>query len=198
MGSLTPKIYNSGNRIVQGPGWLAFSNEMIHETRVIPTDGRPTVSPLIKSWMGTSVGKWEGDTLVVTTTGLKPESAISQNVLSDQGRLIERFTRVGPKTLEYKLTVEDPKTWSAPWTIMMPLPLDEEYIFAEYACHEGNYTMFNILSGSREDEKRQAEAAAKGLPDPLAGARGGGRGAGGGRGGGRGAGGGARGAAPGQ
>src|SRR5688572_5415445 len=182
MGSLTPKIYNSGNRIVQGPGWLAFSNEMIHETRVIPTDGRPTVNAAIKSWMGTSVGKWEGDTLVVTTTGLKPESAISQNVLSDQGKLIERFTRVGPKTLEYKLTVDDPKTWTAPWTIMMPLPLDGDYIFAEYACHEGNYTMFNILSGSRKDEALQAEAAAKGLPDPLQSGRGG-RGAGAGRGG---------------
>ena len=178
--NVTPKIYNSGNRIVQGPGWLAWSQEMIHETRVIPTDGRPTVGPAVKSWMGTSVGRWEGETLVVTTTGLKAESQLSQNVLSDQGKLIERFTRVGPKTLEYKMTVDDPKTWTAPWTIMMPIPLDEEYIFAEYACHEGNYTMFNILSGSRRDEALQAEAAAKGLPDPLATGRGG---AGGGRGG---------------
>jgi hypothetical protein len=184
---LTPKIYNSGNRIVQGPGWFAWSQEMIHETRVIPTDGRGTVSPAIKSWMGTSVGRWEGETLVVTTTGLKPESQIGQNSLSDEARLIERFTRVGPKTLEYKMTVDDPKTWTAPWTIMMPIPLDEEYIFAEYACHEGNYTMFNILSGSRRDEQLQREAAAKGLPDPLAAGAGrggrGGAGGGGGRGG---------------
>jgi hypothetical protein len=184
MGSLTPKIYNSGNRIVQGPGWLAFSNEMIHETRVIPTDGRPPVGPGVKSWMGTSVGRWDGDSLVVTTTGLKPESQLSGNSLSDEARLIERFTRVGPKTLEYRMTVEDPKTWVAPWTILLPLPLDEEYVFAEYACHEGNYTMFNILTGARADEKLQAEAAAKGLPDPLAGR--GGRGAGAGGGGGRG------------
>ena len=197
MGSLTPKIYNSGNRIVQGPGWLAWSQEMIHETRVIPTDGRAPVGAKMKSWMGTSVGRWEGDTLVVTTTGLKPESALSGNVLSDEARLIERFTRVGPKTLEYKMTVDDPKTWTAPWTIMMPLPLDEEYIFAEYACHEGNYTMFNILSGSREDEKRQAEAAAKGLPDPLAQPAGrGGRGGGAGRGGAAGPGGPPAGTAP--
>jgi hypothetical protein len=197
MGSMTPKIYNSGNRIVQGPGWVAWSQEMIHETRVIPTDNRPTVSPAIKSWMGTSVGHWEGDTLVVVTTGIKPESAISQMPISDEGKLIERFTRVGPKTLEYRMTVDDPKTWVAPWTIMMPLPLDEDYIFAEYACHEGNYTMFNILSGSRKDEQLQKEAAEKGLPDPLQQNRGGGAGAGrGGRGGaagrgGRGAGGGA-------
>jgi hypothetical protein len=194
LNSVTPKIYNSGNRIVQGPGWLAWSQEMIHETRVIPTDGRPTVSPAIKSWMGTSVGRWEGDTLVVTTTGLKPESALSGNPLSDEGKIIERFTRVGPKTLEYKMTVDDPKTWTRPWTIMLPLPLDEEYIFAEYACHEGNYTMFNILSGSRRDEQLQAEAAAKGLPDPLAAGRSGGAGGGGGRGG---RGGGAPGGAPG-
>jgi hypothetical protein len=199
MGSLTPKIYNSGNRIVQGPGWFAWSQEMIHETRVIPTDGRATVSPAIKSWMGTSVGRWEGDTLVVTTTGLKPESQIGQNSLSDEARLIERFTRVGPKTLEYKMTVDDPKTWTAPWTIMMPIPLDEEYIFAEYACHEGNYTMFNILSGSRRDEQLQREAAAKGLPDPLAtGAGRGGRGGAGGGGGRGGRGGGASGGAPGR
>jgi hypothetical protein len=186
LNSVTPKIYNSGNRIVQGPGWVAWQQEMIHETRVIPTDGRATVSPAIKSWMGTSVGRWEGDTLVVTTTGVKPEAAINGSPLSDEGKVIERFTRVGPKTLEYKMTVDDPRTWTRPWTIMMPIPLDEHYIFAEYACHEGNYTMFNILSGSRRDEQLQAEAAAKGLPDPLAtgrGGRGGGAGGGGGRGG---------------
>jgi hypothetical protein len=179
LNSVTPKIYNSGNRIVQGPGWLAWSQEMIHETRVIPTDGRATVSPAITSWMGTSVGRWEGETLVVTTTGLKPESMVSGNPLSPEGRIIERFTRVGPKTLEYKMTVDDPKTWVAPWTIMMPIPLDEDYIVAEYACHEGNYTMFNILSGSRKDEQLQKEAAAKGLPDPLQQNRGGGAGRGG-------------------
>jgi len=179
LNSVTPKIYNSGNRIVQGPGWLAWSQEMIHETRVIPTDGRAPVSPAITSWMGTSVGRWEGETLVVTTTGLKPESALSGNPLSPEGKIIERFTRVGPKTLEYKMTVDDPKTWVAPWTIMMPIPLDPDYIFAEYACHEGNYTMFNILSGSRKDEQLQREAAAKGLPDPLQQNRGGGAGRGG-------------------
>jgi hypothetical protein len=93
---------------------------------------------------------------------------------------------VGPKTLEYKMTVDDPKTWVAPWTVMMPIPLDDDYIFAEYACHEGNYTMFNILSGSRKDEQLQKEAAEKGLPDPLqnrgGGAGRGGRGAGAGAG----------------
>jgi hypothetical protein len=188
LNSLTPKIYNSGQRIVQGPGFLAFQNEMIHETRVIPTDGRPTVNTAVKSWMGTSVGRWDGDTLVVTTTGLKPESAINGAPLSDEGRLIERFTRVSDDLLVYRMTVDDPKTWTAPWTVMLAYPRDDEYVYPEYACHEGNYTMFNILSGAREDEKRQAEAAAKGLPNPLqpAGGGRGGRGAGGGGRGGRG------------
>ena len=161
LGSLTPKIYNSGNRIVQGPGWVAFQNEMIHETRVIPTDGRQNVSSKIKSWMGNSVGRWEGDTLVVETRNVKPESPIQGVPLSDEGRLIERFTRISDDVLEYKMTVDDPKTWTAPWTLMMPLPRDDDYGFFEYACHEGNYTMPNILSGARAEEKRRAEEAAK-------------------------------------
>jgi hypothetical protein len=153
LGSLTPKIYNSGNRIVQGPGWVAFTQEMIHETRVIPTDGRANVSTTIKGWMGTSVGRWEGDTLVVTTKGLKPESALQQMPLSDEGTITERFTLAGPNTLEYRMTVNDPKYWTAPWTVMLPFPRDDSYGFHEYACHEGNYTMFNILSGARAAEK---------------------------------------------
>ena len=154
LGSMTPKIYNSGNRIVQGPGWVAFSNEMIHETRVIPTDGRSNVNSNIKAWMGNSVGHWEGDTLVVVTKNVRPEMAIQGAPLSDEGRLIERFTRTDANTLEYKLTVDDPKTWTQPWTMMMPIPRQDDYGFFEYACHEGNYTMFNILSGARADEKK--------------------------------------------
>ena len=92
LNSITPKIYNSGSRIVQGPGWLAFQNEMIHETRVIPTDGRKQVGAAVKNWMGTSVGRWEGDVLVVETRNIKPESPINGQPLSDEGVLIERFT----------------------------------------------------------------------------------------------------------
>jgi hypothetical protein len=153
LGSLTPKIYNSGNRIVQGPGWVAFTNEMIHETRIIPTDGRSNVSAKITSWMGNSVGHWEGDTLVVVTRHVRPEVNFQGAPLSEEGRLIERFTRVAAGTLEYRLTVEDPKNWTRSWTMMMPLPRDDRYGFYEYACHEGNYTMFNILSGARAQEK---------------------------------------------
>jgi hypothetical protein len=188
LGSLTPKIYNSGNRIVQGPGWLAFSNEMINETRVIPTDGRRNVGAGIVSWMGNSVGRWEGDTLVVETRNVRPEINFQGAPLSSEGRLIERFRRISDDILEYQMTVDDPKHWERPWTMSMPLPRDDDYLFAEYACHEGNYSMTNILAGSRADEQRQREAAAQGLPNPLqpAGGRGGGgagRG-GGGRGGG--------------
>jgi len=180
-GSLTPKIYNSGNRIVQGPGWVAFSNEMIHETRVIPTDGRKNVGSGNRAWMGNSVGRWEGDVLVVETRNLKPESMIQNVALSDEGVIIERFTLSDPHTLDYRMTVNDPKGWVAPWTMRMPIPREQDYGFYEYACHEGNYSMVNILSGSRAEDKRRAEAAARGevVPTP---AEGGGRG---GRGGGR-------------
>ena len=189
-GSLTPKIYNSGNRIVQGPGWLAFQNEMIHETRVIPTDGRRNVGAGIKSWMGNSVGRWEGDTLVVETRNLNAQSLIQNAVLSDVGVVIERFTLADANTLDYRMTVNDPKNWVAPWTMRMPIPREDDYGFYEYACHEGNYAMTNLLSGSRVEEKRRAEAAARGEVIPQAqppgggrGGRGGGSGGGGGRGG---------------
>ena len=184
--SITPKIYNSGSRIVQGPGWLAFQNEMIHETRVIPTDNRKNANPAIKNWMGNSVGRWEGDVLVVETRNIKPESAVNGQPLSDEGVLIERFTLADANTLDYRVTVNDPKVYAAPWTARLPIPREQEYGYYEYGCHEGNYAMFNLLSGSRAEEKRRAEAAARGEKIPEAAPARGGRGAGGGRGGGRG------------
>jgi hypothetical protein len=187
LNSITPKIYNSGSRIVQGPGWLAFQNEMVHETRVIPTDGRRQVGAGVKNWMGTSVGRWEGDVLVVETRNIKPESPINGQPLSDEGVLIERFTLADPHTLDYRMTINDPKVYTAPWTVRIPIPREETYGFYEYACHEGNYAMFNLLSGSRAEERRRAEAAARGekLPEYVEPARGGGAGRGGTGGGGR-------------
>jgi hypothetical protein len=189
LNSITPKIYHSGSRIVQGPGWLAFTNEMIHETRVIPTDGRPSPSAAIQNWMGTSVGRWEGDVLVVETRSVKPESAVNGQPLSEEGVLIERFTLADANTLDYRMTIDDPKVYAAPWTLRIPIPREEEYGFYEYACHEGNYSMPNLLSGSRVEDERRAEAIARGeeIPDytqPAGGGRGGG--GRGGRGGGRG------------
>jgi hypothetical protein len=187
LNSITPKIYNSGSRIVQGPGWVAFQNEMIHETRVIPTDGRRNPGAAIKNWMGTSVGHWEGDVLVVETRNVKPESAVNGQPLSDEGVLIERFTLADANTLDYRMTINDPKVYAAPFTVRLPIPREEDYGFYEYACHEGNYSMQNILSGSRAEEKRRAEALARGekLPEPAPAGGRGGRG-GGGRQGGRG------------
>jgi hypothetical protein len=161
LNSITPKIYNSGSRIVQGPGWLAFSNEMIHETRVIPTDGRRQVGSKIKTWMGTSVGHWEGDVLVVETRNIRPESAVNGQPLSDEGVLIEKFTLADANTLDYRMTINDPKVYAASWTVRLPIPREDSYGFYEYACHEGNYAMRNLLSGSRAEDKRRAEGAAR-------------------------------------
>jgi hypothetical protein len=164
--SITPKIYNSGSRIVQGPGWLAFQNEMVHETRVIPTDGRTQLNSKIMNWMGTSVGHWEGDVLVVETRNIKPNSPINQQPLSDEGVLIERFTLADPNTLDYSMTVNDPTVYTAPWTLRIPIPREESYGFFEYACHEGNYAMPNLLAGSRAEEKRREEAIKRGEKIP--------------------------------
>jgi hypothetical protein len=179
--SITPKIYNSGSRIVQGPGWLAFQNEMIHETRVIPTDGRKQIGSGVQNWMGTSVGHWEGDVLVVETRNIKSNSPINGQPLSDQGVLTERFSLADANTLDYRMTINDPKVYAAPWTVRLPIPREESYGYFEYACHEGNYAMPNLLSGSRAEEKRRAEAAARGEKTPeYVEPAGRGRGAGGG------------------
>jgi len=193
-GSFLPVIYNNGNEIVQGPGWVALRNEMIHETRIVPLDGRPHPSPTVNAYMGDSRGRWEGNTLVVETTNFNDRApgvgANGGGRLTGTFKVTERITRVAPELLIWDMTFEDPTTWTRPWTIRLPLKLDNGYLMAEYACHEGNYAMFNILSGARADEKAAADAAAKGLPAAAPapagrGGRGGGRGGagGGGRGG---------------
>jgi hypothetical protein len=165
MGSVIPVVYNNGNQILQVPGYVVFRNEMIHESRVIPLDGRPHVGPEIRMYMGDSRGHWEGNTLVVDTTNFTDKDAIGSNGAgypgdpgyhSDQLKIVERFTRTGPKSLEYRATIIDPKTWTKPWTILIQMERDDSYQLLEYACHEGNYAMGDILSGARE-----AEAAKK-------------------------------------
>jgi hypothetical protein len=162
-GSILPVIYNNGNQIVQAPGIVAIRNEMIHETRIVPLDGRPHLSPDIKTWMGDSRGRWEGDTLVVVTRNLgsfAPGISVNGggNRHSDAITITERFTRVGADTMLYEMSVDDPKTWTGPWTMQFPLTRDDGYGFYEYACHEGNYSLFNILTGARADDAA-AEAA---------------------------------------
>ena len=158
-GSMMPAIYGNSYQIVQGPGYVAIRYEMIHETRVIPLDGRPHVSPNLRSYMGDARGHWEGNTLVVETTNFKDETAY-RGANAPTLHLIEHFKAVAPDKVEWSVTVDDPATWVRPWTFAMNLTKDASQGVLEYACHEGNYAMKNILTGARADDKA-AEAAAK-------------------------------------
>jgi hypothetical protein len=163
MGSILPVIYNNGNQILQAPGYVMIRYEMIHEARVIPLDGRPHVDAGVRSYMGDPRGHWEDNTLVVETTNLIGNTnGIGLNgggtPHSPDLRLIERFTRVSDTVINYSATIDDPKTWVKPWTVAFPLRRDDGFTVYEYACHEGNYGLLDILSGARADE---AAAAAK-------------------------------------
>jgi hypothetical protein len=165
-GSVLPVIYNNGNEIVQAPGFVAIRNEMIHETRIVPLDGSPHPSPHIKMWMGDSRGRWEGDTLVVETKNIgsfAPGIGVNGGGTrhSSDITITERFTRMSADVMLYEMHVDDPKTWTRPWTMQFPLKRDDSYGYYEYACHEGNYSLFNILSGARADEAAAADAADK-------------------------------------
>ena len=143
--------YNNNVQIVQAPGYVVIVNEMIHNARIIPTDGRPHGT--IPRWTGDSRGRWEGDTLVVETVNFKRETSLSGS--SAATHLVERFMRVDPKTVEYEFTVTDPTTYTRPWTAVMPLRAIDELLY-EYACHEGNYALRGILAGARAQEKAEA------------------------------------------
>jgi hypothetical protein len=160
VGSILPVIYNNGNQILQAPGYVAIRNEMIHEVRIVPLDARPHLSAAIHQYMGDSRGHWDGNTLVVETTNLTDRTGVAvngqANLHSEAARFIERFTRTGPDTLRYELTIDDPKTWTRPWTISFPWRRDASYGIFEYACHEGNYALRNILSGARADDAHHA------------------------------------------
>jgi hypothetical protein len=149
---MMPAIYGNSYQIVQGPGYVAIRYEMIHETRVVPLDGRPHVGQKLRPLMGDPRGHFEGKTLVVETTNFSPRTAY-RNASSDTFRLVERFTPVSPETVAWSVTVEDPKTWTRPWTFAMNLTKDDSQPPFEYACHEGNYGMPNILRGARAAEK---------------------------------------------
>lgn len=157
LGSMFPVIYNNGNQILQLPGYVVIRYEMIHETRIIPLDGRSHVSPAIRSYMGDPRGHWEGNTLVVQTTNFNGKTGAQANgnlsMTSDALELVERFTRTGPDTVQYQVTVNDPKTWTRPWSVAFPLRRDPDYKIFEYACHEGNHAMSNILSAARAEER---------------------------------------------
>jgi hypothetical protein len=167
-------IYDSNYLITQSPGYVAILMEMIHETRIIPLDGRPHVSSRVRQWMGDSRGHWEGNTLVVDTTNfndrldgglLMPSHLLSIYHHRGSGEtlhLVERFTRVDANSIDYRFTVDDPKTFTRSWTAAVPMRNDgtPDQIF-EYACHEGNMQMANLLKGARADEAGALEAARK-------------------------------------
>ena len=148
---MLPTVYNNGLQIVQGPGTVAITKEMIHETRVIAIDAAP-VDDGIRQWLGNSRGWWEDDALVIETRGFNGRAPFQGS--SEDMVLTERFTRISPNLLEYRFTVDDPAVWTQPWTAMFPFVLDNaQYELVEYACHEGNYAMSNILSSARDSER---------------------------------------------
>ena len=167
---MLPTVYNSNYHIVQTPGYVMILVEMIHDARIIPLDERDHPSPKLRQWMGTSRGRWEGETLVVETAnfnGKNPIPSATGRILpgsGDQMHVMERFTRVAEDRIMYKFTVEDLGTWSRPWTAEMPMQQTRGPIF-EHACHEGNYGLTNTLAGARLEEQQaalEAEAARPG------------------------------------
>jgi len=155
VGSVMPGGYNNGNQIFQSPGYVTIVNEMIHESRIVPLDGQPHLSATLSSHLGDSRGRWEGDTLVVETKNIADRMGLGFNNTGASAALTitERFTRTSDNTLLYLVTVADPMTWTAPFTLQMTLERNEGYGMFEYACHEGNLALRNILSGARATER---------------------------------------------
>jgi hypothetical protein len=152
--SMMPFFYNNGIRIFQSPGVVALNMEMVHETRLVYTDGRAAPSPAISHWFGESRGHWEGDVLVVETTNLTPGPPATnmrpgRYPVSASARIVERFTPTGRDTLDYEMTFEDPELYTASWTVRAPWRRDPDYEMFEYACHEGNVMIRNYINASR-------------------------------------------------
>jgi hypothetical protein len=150
---ILPRGYNSNLQILQSPGYVLIQGEM-GDPRIVPTDGRAMPTEKLPQWNGTSVGRWEGETLVIETAGFHPETAWRN--ATENMRVTERITRVDEDTLEYAFTVVDPDTWAEPWGGVYPLT-EMDALLYEYACTEGNYGMANILSGARAAERKGTE-----------------------------------------
>jgi len=158
-GSMMPGFYNHNYQILQTPDYVVILVEMIHDARIIPLDGRPHLTPHIRQWLGDSRGRWEGDTLVIETTNLSErvtDRTVTVFGAGEKMRLIERLTRTDADAIDYRVTVEAPTTFTQPWTAAIPMIRLDAPIF-EYACHEGNYGLVNILSGERALERAAAE-----------------------------------------
>ena len=158
---MLPAGYNNNVQLFQSPGYVVLLNEMVHDARVVALDGRPALPASVRQWMGSSRGSWEGDTLVVETTNFTDGTGSFNTSFVSWGsaknlRLVERFTRLDNDTMRYEFTVEDPATWTEPFTGRFPMNRADQPLY-EYACHEGNHGMFNLLSGARAVERNLAD-----------------------------------------
>ena len=156
---MVPGPYNNLVQLFQSPGYVVIVNEMVHDARIVPLDRRPHVGSNIRMWTGDSRGRWEGQTLVVETKNFTDNGTGTFGLpgLSDRNmHLVERFTRVDDRTLFYQFTIDDPTVWSRPWTAEVPMNRIDGFVM-EYACHEGNYGLANILAGARAEERAQQE-----------------------------------------
>ncbi len=166
-GSIMPSLYGDAMRIIQSPTEIAISYEMLHDTRVIPLDGRRTqASDGVRQYMGSSIGHFEGDTLVVESTNFTDELAVGRMPHSEALKLTERFTRIDPDMIDYVVTVDDPRTYTAPWTFRLTLTTQPGYEVLEYSCHEGNTFIRTALRAEKQYQERVAAAKAKGEPIP--------------------------------
>jgi hypothetical protein len=167
VGSIVPVIYGNGNRILQTPNEVVISYEMVHDTRIIPLDGRPHVGSNIQQYLGDARGRWEGNTLVIETVNFTDKTSIGLNGNglrhSASMKLVERFTRVEPDVIRYEVTIEDPKTYTRPWKIALPLTSPPGFQLLPYECHEGNYMLPAVLSAERTEDKAIEEDAKKGI-----------------------------------
>jgi hypothetical protein len=166
-GSILPSLYGDAMRIIQSPTEVAISYEMLHDTRVIPLDGTPPADAGVRQYMGSSLGHWEGDTLVVETTNFTDELTVGRAPHSEDLKLTERFTRIDPDMIDYVVHVEDPRTFVEPWTFRLTLTTQPGYEVLEYSCHEGNSFMVHALRAEQQYQRRVAEALANGEPVPA-------------------------------
>jgi hypothetical protein len=166
-GGIFPVVYDNAYQILQTPGYVVILYNMIHDTRIIPLDGRPHLPQSVRQWNGDPRGHWEGDTLVVETTNFNGKGMIASANLNGRLRsipetegasIVERFTRVDAKTINYEVTIKDPKAYSAPWTVAMPLSKDNSFRMYEYACHEGNQNYMEITLGAGRLQEKEGKS----------------------------------------
>jgi len=149
-----PTIYNNDFQIYQSPGYVVIAPEMIHSARIIPLDGRPHIGPTLKQWLGDTRGHFEGNTLVIETTNFRNDDTVYQGANPETYKITERFTRVADDSINYEFTIEDPTTWTKPWTAVIPWnKIDPKEQMYEYMCHEDNFDIVHLLTGARAREK---------------------------------------------